>query len=33
MIRVDFRSKQPVPFKHNDSRRHKFTKPKNKVTN
>jgi len=24
---------QPVPYKHNESRRHKFTKPKYKVTN
>ena len=25
--------RQPVPYKHNESRRHKFTKPKYKVTN
>jgi hypothetical protein len=25
--------KQPVPYKHNESRRHKFSKPKYKVTN
>ncbi len=35
MMRVDFLSpKQPVPYKLNESRRHKFsTKPKYKVTN